>query len=53
MKVTISRNKREGRYAGYYPCRWPFNYFGHKRWDEWAMAEFYPRIYGTKWMEEL
>lgn len=49
MKITISRNKREGRYAGYYPYRWPYNYYGHKRWDAWAMAEFYPRIQSVYW----
>ena len=52
MKVTLSRNKREGYYAGYYPLSFMNNKAGHRRWDWFSMSEFYPRIWGTKWMED-
>lgn len=49
-KLNLSRNKREGYYAGYYPWHTVFERAaGHRRWDAWAMSEFYPRIYGTLW----
>ena len=49
MKVSISRNKREGYYAGHYR---PNDDFAHKtkpkawRWGWFAMHEFYPPLYG-------
>lgn len=46
LKVSISRNKREGYYAGYYPTCSIFGKGGHKRWDAFSMGESYPRIYG-------
>ncbi len=52
MKVSISRNKREGYYAGHYrPC----DDFARKtkprahRWSAWAMSEFYPPVWGSVW----
>lgn len=47
MKITISRNKREGYYAGYYPWHPHFGKAGHRRWSRFAMYEFYPRIFGV------
>lgn len=52
MKVSISRNKREGYYAGYYR---PISDFmkktkrRHRRWSWFAMNEFYPPIWGSVW----
>lgn len=43
----MSRNKREGYYAGYYPKHSISGKAGHRRWPEEAMIEFYPRIYGV------
>ena len=52
MKVSISRNKREGYYAGYYrPC-YDFDKKTkrrHRRWSWFAMNEFYPPIWGSVW----
>ena len=56
MKVSISRNKREGYYAGYYrPC-YDFQKKTkrrHRRWSWWAMNEFYPPIWGKCFEENL
>jgi len=52
-KLQQSRNKREGFYAGYYPWHIHFGKGGHKRWDSWAMGEFYPRIQGVTWVNEM
>ena len=51
MKISISRNRREGYYAGYCPAHIHFGRGGHRRWDAWAMSEFYPRIDGVYWQE--
>ena len=51
LKVSVSRNEREGYYAGYYPAHIHFGKAGHRRWDAWAMMEFYPRINGVCWQE--
>ena len=52
MKVSISRNKREGYYAGYYrPC-YDFDKKTkrrHRRWSWFAMNEFYPPVWGSVW----
>lgn len=50
MKVSISRNKREGYYAGHYR---PNDDFAQKtkpkawRWSWFAMHEFYPPVWGN------
>lgn len=50
MKVSKSRNKREGYYAGHYR---PNDDFARKtkpkawRWSWWAMREFYPPVHGN------
>ena len=52
MKVSISRNKREGYYAGHYR---PYDDFARKtkpkawRWSWFAMREFYPPVWGCPW----
>ena len=53
QRFLLSRNKREGYYAGYYPIH-PFfeGKAGHKRWPWFAMSEFYPRIWGYRPWEE-
>lgn len=60
MKITISRNTREGYYAGFYPAGiidHPVYYAGHKRWPKWAMSEQHckcnPRIHGVTWVNEM
>lgn len=42
-RVLVSRNRREGYYAGYYG-QWHHIPAGHRRWDSEAMAEFYPKV---------
>lgn len=49
MKVIQSRNQREGYYAGYYRPRLSRENRRHRRWSEFAMAEFYPPIHGSYW----
>ena len=52
MKASISRNKREGYYAGHYR---PNDDFARKtkpkawRWSWFAMGEFYPPVHGSVW----
>lgn len=45
--TTLSRNKREGYYAGYYPRHPHFGKGWHRRWTAFEMSEFYPRIDGV------
>lgn len=52
-KLILSRNKREGYYAGYYPYHIIFGEGGHRRWPRWAMSELYPRIRGVTWVEKM
>jgi hypothetical protein len=47
IQPSVSRNKREGYYAGHYPSHMHFGKGGHKRWDWFSMNEFYPRIWGV------
>ena len=45
----ISRNKREGYYAGYYRPSDSREKRRHRRWDAWSMSEFYPPRFGCIW----
>lgn len=58
MKVSISRNKREGYYAGYYRSCADFERKTkrrHRRWSRFAMYEFYLQfggLFGNMFIEE-
>lgn len=48
QRFLVSRNKREGYYAGHYRAQ-SFDYKMHVkawRWSAWAMSEFYPPVHG-------
>ena len=51
QRLLVSRNQREGHYAGYYPSETGSNKGRHKRWTYFSATEFYPRISGSIYYE--